>query len=84
METTMAAIEMTGTIDEHRQLQLDSPLSIPGPLRVRVIVMYPLVEEWDETEWLQAAARNPAFDFLNNPEEDIYSLADGKPFHDQE
>jgi len=83
MEATMTAIETTGTIDEHHQLQLDSPLSIPGPLRVRVIVMYPLVEEWDETEWLQAAARNPAFDFLQDPEEDIYSLADGKPFHDQ-
>jgi hypothetical protein len=37
----------------------------------------------DEKEWLQAAAINPAFDFLKDPEEDIYTLADGKPFHDQ-
>jgi hypothetical protein len=37
-------------------------------------------DEWDETEWLQAAARNPAFAFLSDPEEDIYSLADGEPF----
>jgi hypothetical protein len=37
----------------------------------------------DEKEWLQAAASNPAFDFLKEPEEDIYTLTDGKPFYDQ-
>jgi hypothetical protein len=83
MEATMTAIEVTGTVDEHHQLQLDTILPIPGPRRVRVIVLYPLTDEWDETEWLQAAARNPAFAFLSDPEEDIYSLADGKPFHDE-
>lgn len=83
METTMTAIEMTGRIDEHHQLQLDGPLPMSGPVRVRVIVLYPVDDEWDETEWLQAAAHNPAFDFLNDPEEDIYSLADGEPFRDE-
>lgn len=39
-------------------------------------------EEIDEQEWLQAAANNPVFDFLKDPEEDIYTLADGKPFND--
>lgn len=81
MEVTMTAIEATGTVDEHHQLQLDGLLPISGPMRVRVLVLYPLTDEWDEAEWLRAAARNPAFDFLNDPEEDIYSLADGKPFH---
>jgi hypothetical protein len=28
------------------------------------------------------AAKNPAFDFLKEPEEDIYTPADGKPFDD--
>lgn len=37
----------------------------------------------DEREWFQAAATNPAFDFLKDPEEDVYTLTDGKPFHDQ-
>ena len=83
MEVAMTAIETTGTIDEHHQLQLDGLLPFPGPKRVRVIVLYPRSDEWDETEWLQAAARNPAFAFLNDPEEDIYSLTDGKPFHDE-
>lgn len=83
METPMTAIEMTGSIDEHHQLQLDRPLPLSGPLRVKVIVLYPLDDEWDEREWLQAAARNPAFDFLNDPEEDIYSVTDGEPFRDE-
>ncbi|MBN1994401.1 MAG: hypothetical protein JW953_17010 [Anaerolineae bacterium] len=79
----MTAIEMTGTVDEHHQLQLDGLLPTLGPMRVRVIVLYPINgDEVDETEWLQAAARNPAFDFLNDPEEDLYSLNDGKSFHD--
>jgi hypothetical protein len=83
MKETMTAIEMTGTIDEHRQLQLDSPLPVFGPMRVRVIVLYPASEEWDEAEWLRSAARNPAFSYLKDPAEDIYSLNDGKPFRDE-
>ena len=27
-------------------------------------------------------AANPAFDFLKDPEEDIYTLSDGRPFYD--
>ena len=83
METPMTAIEMTGRIDEYQQLQLDGPLPMSGPIRVKVIVLYPIADEWDEREWLQAAAHNPAFDFLNDPEEDIYSLTDGEPFRDE-
>ena len=40
--------------------------------------------ELAEYEWLKALIRNPAFEFLNNLEEDIYTLDDGKPFHDGE
>lgn len=44
-----------------------------------------LPEEGDisEKEWLYSAANDPSFDFLKEPEEDIYSLTDGKPFHDE-
>lgn len=52
-------------------------------MQVRVLVLYPLSEEWGEQEWLQAAARNPAFAFLSDPKEDIYTLADGEPFDDE-
>ena len=39
-------------------------------------------DEIDEQAWLQAAASNTVFDFLKDTEEDIYTLADGKPFND--
>ena len=81
MEATLTAVEMTGTIDEDRHLHLDTLLPISGPRRVRVIVLYPPEEELSETAWLQAAAKNPAFAFLHDAAEDIYSLTDGKPFY---
>lgn len=83
MESPMTAIETTGTIDEHHQLHLDGKLPIHGPKRVKVIVLSPTDAEWDEMEWLQAAAHDAAFDFLNDPAEDIYTLEDGKSFPDK-
>ena len=82
----MTAIEMTGTVDENHQLQLDGVLPFAGPKRVRVIVLSPLIEytdDWNEMEWLKASLSNPAFDFLHDPEEDIYTLNDGQPFRDE-
>ena len=83
MDTPLTAIELTGTIDEHHQLLLDDVLHVSGPKRVRVILLYTPSDAWDEQEWLQAAAGNPAFADLAASEEDIYSPSDGKPFHDQ-
>jgi hypothetical protein len=79
----MKAIETTGLVDEQSHLVLDGPLPIAGPGRVRVIILVPEEADISELEWLKAAVTNPAFDFLKEPEEDIYTLADGKPFHDQ-
>jgi hypothetical protein len=39
--------------------------------------------EWNEDEWLHSATVSPAFDFLRDPEEDIYRLTDGGPYHDE-
>jgi hypothetical protein len=83
MNNPMSAIEMTGTIDEHSQLKLDGSLPISGPKRVRVLIL----SEWDDSDneesWLKYAAQNPSFQFLSEPEEDIYSVNDGKPFDDE-
>lgn len=81
MQITTKAIETVGTISNRRQLVLDEPLPIVGPKRVRIII---LIQDGDisEQDWLHAAAVNPAFDFLKEPEEDIYTLADGRPFDD--
>ena len=36
-----------------------------------------------ESEWLYAASTNPAFEFLQEPEEDIYTMEDGRLFDDE-
>lgn len=83
MNKTLTAIEVTSSIDEHHQLHLDLPSALTGPTRVKVIVLYPLADELKETEWLRAAARNPAFAYLSEPEENIYAPSEGKPLNGQ-
>ena len=83
MHATTKAIETTGTIDAQHHLVLDGALSITGPTRVRVIILVPEESDISETEWIQAAAANPTLNFLKDPEEDIYTLSDGRPFYDE-
>lgn len=80
---TVRAFEVTGTIDEHQQLHLDAPLPVNGPTPVRLIVLLPDEPDLSEEEWLRGVVESPAFEFLNDPEEDIYSLNDGVPFRDE-
>ena len=80
---TRIAVETTGTVDKEHKLVLDEPLPIEGPSRVRVIILLPDDTDIDEKLWLQATRSNPAFEFLTDPAEDIYTAADGKPFSDQ-
>lgn len=84
MGSSIRVIETTGTIDAQHRLILDEQLPVAGPARVRVILLLQEEADADEQEWLRAAATNPSFDFLKEPEEDIYTLADGKPLHVQE
>jgi hypothetical protein len=83
MEHMLNAIELTGTVDENSQLRLDERLPIPGPKRVKIILLYSDDLDWAESEWLYAAARSPAFDYLREQGEDIYTTEDGQPFHDE-
>lgn len=82
MDITMRAVEVTGSIDEQGQLHLDKPLAKMGQGRVRVLLLF---DEGDlpEKDWLKAAASNPAFEFLQDSAEDVYTIADGKPFRDE-
>ncbi len=41
-------------------------------------------EEDEEKLWKNAVSSNPAFDFLNEHSENIYTLNDGEPFNDKE
>lgn len=84
METILKAIEVAGSIDENRQLHLDEPLPVGGREHVRVIILIPEKAGHHDADWLRAAVTNPVFDFLKDPEEEVYTPADGKPFCDQE
>jgi hypothetical protein len=79
VESTLRAIETTGTVDERRQLHLDEPLPVGSSGKVRVIVLIS-EEDAEDSEWLRAAATNPAFEFLGDAEEDVYTLDDERPF----
>jgi len=83
MNAPMTAIEMTGIVDEHNQLKLDGYLPFSGPRQVRVIILSTPEKEINEATWLYAASQNPAFSFLAEPEEDIYTITDGEPFNDE-
>ncbi len=87
----MKAIEAQGTVDDDGHLIVKKRIPLPASASVRVIVLAPddgdgpgdeLDNEPDERAWLRAAAAGGAFDFLNDPAEDIYAPTDGKPFHD--
>jgi hypothetical protein len=78
----MKAIETTGMIDQKGILKLNKSLNFRNR-NVRIIIL--VDEKKDEEEnslWLRSISSNPAFDFLKDIEEDIYSLSDGKPFND--
>jgi hypothetical protein len=83
MDAVLRAIEVEGSIDAQRQLHLDHPLPVAAPGRVRVIILISEPGKVSDEEWLRAAARNPAFDFLRDPAEDVYTVEDGEPFCDQ-
>jgi len=77
------AIETRGTVEEKRRLLLDESLPLNMQERVRVIILLEGDSEISEREWLEAAALNRSFEFLHDPEEDIYRATDGEPFGEQ-
>lgn len=83
MTQAFRAIEVQATVADGRRILLDDPLPDPSPSRVRVIILLADESEIDERAWLRAASENHVFGFLNDPAEDLYTLADGKPFHDE-
>jgi len=77
----MKAIEVAGTIEEGCRVRLDEPLPPGIAGRVRLIILVGEDEPSDQA-WLHAATQGGSFDFLNAPEEDRYTVHDGKPFDD--
>ena len=80
----MKAIEVNATIDSPYELHLSSPLVGVSSKEVKLIVLFDedTGEEINEQKWVkQTITNNSAFDFLKAPEEDIYTLSDGKPYN---
>ncbi|MDX5346549.1 MAG: hypothetical protein LPJ89_06285 [Hymenobacteraceae bacterium] len=78
----MKAIETTGKIDNKGNLHLNKPLGLREKQVKVIILVSEENDEADEKLWLTAINNNPSFDFLADEKEDIYTLKDGKPFHD--
>jgi hypothetical protein len=72
----MRRIELIATIDDQHQLHADVPPGVPsGP--VRVLVLVPDEDDAD-VAWTELIARAWARE-LADPDEDIYTLEDGRP-----
>ncbi len=79
MEASLRAIETQGRIVDTRHIETDADLPVGRQVRV-VVLLSPAEEDVSERDWLAAAAHNPAFAFLADEAEDIYSGEDGEPF----
>jgi len=73
----MKAIEITGSINEQGNVELDQPLTATKATRFRGILLFPELD--DAQEWSLSTLKTSAIEVLNDPEEDIYTLEDGKP-----
>jgi hypothetical protein len=78
----MKAIEIKAKTDDTGNLKLDIPLKRKNR-QVKILVLFKDDDELldDENVWLYSNSNNPSLDFLNEPEEDIYSLTDGEPIN---
>jgi len=76
----MKAIEIKTKTDDTGNIKIDIPLERKNR-QVKILILFKEDEELfdDENLWLNSNSNNPSFDFLNEPEEDIYSLNDGEP-----
>jgi hypothetical protein len=78
----MSIVRLAGNIDENCRLSALVPSSIrPGPVTVLII---PGSEEDDDANFWTAGVAQEWADELNDPAQDIYTLADGEPIGEPE
>jgi hypothetical protein len=75
--SNMKAIEIETTANDKGKIEVQLSDNYINK-KVRIIILSE--DAFEEEEWLHAITENPAFDFLNEPSENIYSLKDGKPY----
>jgi hypothetical protein len=74
----MKAIEIKTITKSDGSISLEST-GLKGGIAVRVLILSE-DEGLEEKNYLRFLSNNPALDFLNEPEENVYSIKDGKPF----
>lgn len=78
----MKAIEINSKTDKKGHLKIDYQLNKSNS-NVRVLILLDdNSDNDDEKLWMDSITTNPAFDFLKDKSEDIYSINDGEPFDD--
>lgn len=79
----MRAIEINSKTDKSGLLKLDYRLGKPEKnVRILILLEDEPYQQDDEKLWMDSVSKNPAFNFLNEPEEDVYTIKDGEPFDD--
>ncbi|MCD4696506.1 MAG: hypothetical protein K8S16_09730 [Bacteroidales bacterium] len=78
----MRAIEINSKTDKTGHLKINYQLN-KSDSNVRILILLDDDIKIDEEKlWLDSISKNPAFEFLNDSSEDIYSLNDGVPLND--
>ena len=79
----MRAIEINSKTDKSGLLKLDYRLGKPEKnVRILILLEDEPYQQEDEKLWMDSVSKNPAFNFLNEPEEDVYTIKDGEAFDD--
>ncbi len=76
----MKAIEIKTRTNKEGRLSLDFQLNQPDK-KVRLLILLENDEETQEEAWLKAVSSNPAFDFLKEADEDLYTVNDGEAWY---
>ena len=79
----MKAIEINSKTDKTGRLKINYKLNrFDSKVGVLILLDDDFSEKDEEAIWMSSISNNPAFDFLKDSTEDIYSLKDGEPFND--
>ena len=76
----MKAVETTGHMDQPGLLRLDTKINFDKTKLLKIIILIQEEDEISNSVWLESISLNPAFDFLKDAKEDIYTSTDGKLF----
>lgn len=74
----MKAIEIKAITNSDGSISLE-PTGLKGGISVRVLILSE-EEELDEKNYLKFISKNPSLEFLNEPEQNVYTIKDGKLF----